>query len=100
MGAAVIAMAMAQERRVVDAFEREGVTSPDRARPLTDLGVEPHGFGWRMLIRQAIVRQTSPGLYYLDLESWRASIAMRRRRLLLVLILVAVIAVWFYLRGS
>lgn len=100
MGAAVVAMAMAQERRVVDAFERGGVTSPERARPLSDLGIEPRGFGWRMLVRQAIVRETSPGLYYLDLESWRASIATRRRRALILVIVVAVIAAWFMLRGS
>jgi len=100
MGAAVVAMAMAQERRVVDAFEREGVTSAGRARPLSDLGIEPRGFGWRMLVRQAIVRETSPGYYYLDLESWRASMAMRRRRALMLFIVIAVIAAWFMLRGS
>jgi len=99
MGAAVVAMAMAQERRLVYAFEREGVTSPSRARSLSDLGVEPRGFGWRMLVRQAIIREPSPGLYYLDLESWRASIAMRRRRALVLLIVVAALAAWFMLRG-
>lgn len=100
MGAAVVAMAMAQERRVVDAFERESVTSADRARALSELGIEPHGFGWRLLVRQAIVRETSPGLYYLDLPSWRASIAMRRRRALILLATLAALAAWFALRGS
>jgi len=100
MGAAVAAMAMAQERRIVDAFEREGATSAERARALVDLQLEPRGFGWHMLRRQAIVRETLPGLYYLDLESWRASIAMRRRRALILFVLVAALAAWFYLRGS
>jgi hypothetical protein len=98
MGAAVVAVAMAQERRVVHTFEREGVTSPDRARSLTDLGIQPHGIGWRLLIRGAIVRETSPGLYYLDVPSWHASVAMRRRRLAIALVLVAAFAAWLYLR--
>lgn len=96
----MVAMAMAQERRLVDAFEREGVTSPSHARSLSDLGIEPRGFGWRMLVRQAIIRETAPGLYYLDLESWRASIAMRRRRAFVVLIVLAALAAWFMLRAS
>jgi hypothetical protein len=100
MGAAVVAMAMSQERRLVDAFEREGVTSPDRARALTDLGIEPRGLGWRMLVRQAVLRQTPEGFYYLDLESWRASLAMRRQRAVILFFVAAAIAAWFYLRGS
>lgn len=53
-----------------------------------------------MLVRQAIIRETSPGLYYLDIESWRASIAMRRRRAFVVLIVLAALAAWFMLRAS
>ena len=92
----MVAIAMAQERRLVDAFERAGVTSPDRASAPADIGIEPRGIGWRMLLRRAIVREAAPGLYYLDRESWRASLRMRRQRLLIALALLAAVAAWFF----
>ncbi len=94
----MVAVAMAQERRLVHTFEQEGVTSPERARSLTDLGIAPQGIGWRLLNRGAIIRESSPGLYYLDLPSWHASVAMRRQRLVIGLVLVVALAVWFYVQ--
>jgi uncharacterized membrane protein len=90
MGAAIIAIATIRERQTAEAFERAGATSPARARSLDVIGVAAHGIGWRRLNRHAVVREASPGLYYLDVPSWQAA-RTRRRKLSIILVLVILI---------
>ncbi len=59
MGAAVLAVIVMRERRVVDAFERAGATSPDRAIAADDLNVDESGVGLRRLRQRAIVREAA-----------------------------------------
>ena len=90
MGAAV-AVILSKERHVVEAFERAGATAAERARPASDLQVEPNSLGFRRLRRQAVIREARPGEFYLDAEVW-AAVRRSRRRLgiaLLVAILLA-----------
>ena len=96
MGAAA-AVVLLRERQVVEAFERAGATSVDRAMVPADIGVEPDGIGWRRLRSRAVVRETSPGSgrYYLDVEVWHALRRMRRRVLGVVLALLVVLALVF-----
>jgi hypothetical protein len=97
MGAAIIALAMRKEHEVADAFQRAGATSAEHARPLDEVGIEPHGIGWRRLTERAIVRETDPGRYYLDLPSWTASTHMRRKRgLIIAAILILFIATFYF----
>ena len=94
MGAAVAVILM-KERRVFDAFLRAGATSAAAARSPTELGIDPDGVGWRRLRERAIVREASPdtGLYYLDVEVWRATRRTRLRVIaVLIVILMAVLA--------
>jgi hypothetical protein len=102
MGGAV-AVILLRERQVVEAFERAGATSPERARRPEDLGVDPYGLWWRRLRERAVVREAEPrdeGRYYLDLEVWRAVRQMRRRLGFALLAVVVVAAIGFGLFGS
>lgn len=95
MGAAAAVILM-KERRIVEAFERAGATSPASARTPDDLGVDPHGIGWRRLRDHAVVREAIPGAdrYYVDVDVWQALRRMRRRIVLalgLVILMAALV---------
>ena len=87
MGGAV-AVILIKERRIVEAFERAGATSPDRAMSAGDVNVDDVGIGWRRLRERAVIREASAGRYYLDVEVWQATRRTRRRLMAVVLILV------------
>jgi hypothetical protein len=89
MGAAA-AVLLAKERHIVTAFERVGAVTPERARSPDELGVDAQRLAWRRLRDRAIVRETSGGKYYLDVEVWQANRRLRRR-ILLVLLAVAIL---------
>jgi hypothetical protein len=96
MGAAAAAVAVA-ERRIVQAFEIAGATSPESARLPDDILVGRHGIGWRRLTRSAVIRESAPGsgFYYLDRGVWQA---VRRRRIrLLSVLFILIIAIWLYI---
>jgi hypothetical protein len=79
MGApAVAAVILRKERELVDLFRSAGATSAATARSLDEVGVEQ---AWPLsrLRRRAIVREASPGRYYLDEEVWVAMRGMRQR---------------------
>lgn len=79
MGAAVAAVILMRERRVVEAFERAGATSPERAISANDVNADEAGIGWRRLRERAIVREVAPDRFYLDVEVWQANRRLRRR---------------------
>jgi hypothetical protein len=95
MGAAAGAVIVA-ERRMVEAFERAGATTPDSARTPDELSVHTGSLGWRRLTRRAVIRESSPGSgqYYLDREVWEA--LRRTRHRLLIVLIVAMLGVWLY----
>jgi len=95
MGAAAAAVVVA-ERRMVEAFERAGATSPAVARTPDELGVGTWSLGWRRLTDRAVIREAEPGSgrYYLDLEVWRA--VRRSRRRLLIVLIVLLLAAWLF----
>ena len=92
MGAAGVAIILMKERHVAEAFERAGITSAEKARAPEELGVGTHGLGWRRLVDRAIVREASPGRWYLDVPSWVATRRLRRRRSLVLFVLAIVAA--------
>lgn len=95
MTAAAAAVVVA-ERRIVEAFESAGATSPEAARAPGDVGVHVHGLGWRRLTKRAVVRESAPGsgLYYLDREVWQA--VRRTRMRMIVVVVVILLGIWFY----
>ena len=93
MGAAAAAI-LIKERHVADAFLRARATSPDRAVLPEDIGVDLAGVGGRRLVRHAVLRATSPGLYYFDEPTWNAIRSMRRRLVFVLLVVVGLAALY------
>ena len=94
MGAAVTVL-LIKERQVVDAFMRAGATSADSAVDPSDLSVDLAGLAGRRLVDRAVLREASPGRFYLDVLSWEAVRRRRRRVLSVILLLVALTALFF-----
>ena len=97
------AVLLIKERHIVEAMERIGATSPTRALTLdqlADLGVDDRGFAWHALQNRVIVREASPGQWYLDAEVWEATHRRRRRLLLLVLVVVLAALTMSLLRAN
>ena len=102
MGAAV-AVLLIKEKHIVEALERIGVTNPGSARSiqqLEDLGVDSNGVAWHALKNRVIVREASPGQYYLDLEVWQSTRRRRKRVLFLLLAVVLLAAAVTMLSGN
>ena len=98
MGGAV-AVILIKERRIVEAFERAGATSPDRAMSVGDVNVDDVGIGWRRLRERAVIREASAGRYYLDVEVWQAT-RRTRRRLMAVMLILVLAALMFGVLGT
>ena len=90
MGAAV-AIILSRERQMVEAFKRAGATTPERARPASDLHVDPDALAFRRLRQRAVIRENGPGEFYLDREVWLA-VGRSRRRLGIALLATVLLA--------
>lgn len=86
MGAVAAAAVLHKERHIVAAYEAAGALSPASARPPAALGVR-EGVALRRLRARAVLREAEAGALYLDLPSWMALQAIRRRVLVTVLLL-------------
>jgi hypothetical protein len=88
MGApAIIAILRRKERDVVDDFRAAGAISPSTAQSYTAIGLGD-SLALKRLHNRAVIRETSPALYYLDEEVWTAVRRIRRRIGLVMLIVV------------
>lgn len=81
--AAAIAIMRMKEREVVDDFRAAGALTPSTAQSYTAMGFG-ESQAVKRLHREAVIREASPGLYYLDEEVWNAVRSNRRRRALMV----------------
>jgi len=92
--AAAIAIMRMKEREVVDDFRAAGALTPATAQSYTAMG-----FGESRAIKRlhdsAVIREASPGLYYLDEEVWIAVRRNRRRRALMIGLVLALICLGF-----
>ncbi|MGE0351958.1 MAG: hypothetical protein AB7I33_08485 [Gemmatimonadales bacterium] len=87
MGATAGAVIMLKEKQIVSAFREAGAVSPDRGRNPGEIGVREH-LAFQRLRRRDVLRESGPGLYYVDVERWE-SLRDGRRRLALVLLIAA-----------
>lgn len=92
MGAAVAAIIAAKERQIVEAFVDVGATAPVSALPLDQVGVDEN-VGFRRLRAHEVIREATPGRYYLDEGVWVAVRNTRRRVVLVVLAIVIMLGV-------
>lgn len=85
-GPAVVAILRMKEREVVDDFRAAGAVSPSTAQSYDAIGLG-ETLAMKRLHRRAVIREASPGLYYLDEEVWTA-VRNTRRRLAIVMLIV------------
>lgn len=89
MGASVAAIVILRKQEdLVEHFRNAGATSGATAKSVDELGVDTR-LVWHGMLRRAVVREASPGRFYLDEAAWEA---MRDRRRVRVMIALAVVA--------
>ena len=92
MGApAVAALLRRREQEVIDDFRAAGATSPDRAQSYQAVGVGD-SLASKRLRNRAVIRESAPGVYYLDEEVWAAVVRTRRRLVITMLSIIALFA--------
>jgi hypothetical protein len=79
-----------KEREVVDDFRAAGALTPSTAQSYTAMGFG-ESRAVKRLHREAVIREVSPGLYYLDEEVWIAVRRNRRRRGIMIGLVLALI---------
>ena len=94
MGGAV-AVILIKERHIVDAFQRVSATSADRAVLPSDLNVHDGRVAWRRLRSHAVLRESheGSGLFWLDVDKWKAVHRMRQRMAFALLLAILAFAV-------
>jgi hypothetical protein len=98
MGApAIVAIMRRREQEVVDDFRAAGATSPASAQSYSSLGMG-ESLAIKRLHNRAVIREASPGLYYLDEEVW-AAVRRTRRRLATVVMCIAALVLLGVLLG-
>lgn len=101
MGAPAVAIIIRKkENDLVDYFRDSGALSPDTAKSLTELQVDPDDFALKRLHRRAVIREVHPGEFYLDEEVWRAVRNTRRRLAFVMVALIIIGLIWAYLQNG
>jgi hypothetical protein len=85
--AAAIAIMRRREREVVDDFRAAGAISPGTAQSYNALGLG-ESTALRRLHDRAVIRESAPGVWYLDEEVWTAVRRTRRRLATVMLVIV------------
>ena len=88
--AAAIAVMRMKEREVVDDFRAAGALTPATAQSYAAMGFGPTR-AMKRLHDSAVIREASPGLYYLDEEVWIAVSRNRRRRAVMIVSVLVLI---------
>lgn len=99
MGAGeVVPVMRLRESEVVEDFRLAGATTPAGARSLADIGIGESG-AFERLCEREVIRQPSPGCFYLDEEAWNAIRTNRGRMgiVLVVTLLLVAAAVAFWM---
>jgi hypothetical protein len=97
MGATVaIAVMRRKEREVREAFQNAQAVDPLSARSLQEIGLD-ESRALSRLRRHEIVRESSPGCFYFDDETWMAVRASRfRMAMMIVAAVILVLLVGIY----
>ena len=79
-----------KEKEVREDFLRAGAMMPIDAKSLADIGLQESN-AVKRLIRRAVVREASPGLFYFDEEVFQSARAVRRRMAMVLLVTLGLI---------
>lgn len=95
MATTPVAVIVAREKHIVEAFRKAGAITPDTAVDPAAIGVAKR-VAFRKLCEHLALRQASPSTFYLDEANWREWRNRRRQMILLVvvLVLIAVVIAW------
>ena len=99
MGATAAIAIVVKERHIVEAYQRAGATNPEAAATPDSLGVSQGG-AFRILVRDAVLRETRPGFFYLDETSWADKRSTRQRIRLVMLVVLAVLLAGLAISGA
>ena len=100
MGASVAAIVILRKQEdLIQHFRSAGATSTATAKTIAELGVDTR-LVWHGMVRRAVVREASPGRFYLDEPSWEAMVSRRRIRVRIALAVLAVLVVIVLFRTS
>jgi len=94
--AAAVAIMRRREREVVDDFRAAGAVSPATSQSYNAIGLG-ESMALRRLHDRAVIRESAPGLWYLDEEVWTAVCRTRRRVGVIMLTLVLMLFAGFAL---
>ena len=90
MGGSVAAIVIIRrQEELVERFRAVGATTTTTAKSIDELGVDTR-LVWSGMVRRSVVREASPGLFYLDAPSWKA---VKRRRSLMTGIALAALGI-------
>ena len=84
--AAAVAIMRRREQEVVEDFRAAGAISPATAQSYNAIGLG-ESMALRRLHDRAVIRESAPGLWYLEEEVWTA-VRRTRRRVALVMVVV------------
>ncbi|MEP6764691.1 MAG: hypothetical protein ABJB66_10290 [Gemmatimonadaceae bacterium] len=87
--AGAAAVIVRREKELVAHFREHRALTTNSAQSTNALQVDEN-IAFRILRERAIIREASPGLYYLDEPSWEASV--RRRRRIAFILITAILA--------
>jgi hypothetical protein len=87
--AAAVAIMRRREREVVDDFRSAGAISPATAQSYNAIGLG-ESLALRRLHDRAVIRESAPGLWYLDEEVWTA-VRRTRRRVALAMVTIVLL---------
>jgi hypothetical protein len=88
--AAAVAIMRRREREVVEDFRAAGAISPATAQSYNAIGLG-ESMALRRLNERAVIRESAPGLWYLDEEVWTAVRRTRRRVALAMLTIIVML---------
>jgi hypothetical protein len=98
MGASAAAVIIIRrEKDIVAHFESAGATDAARAIPPVE-GRLGKRLAWRRLLARRVIREATPGSYYLDEAAWVALSHMRRRVATVFMVLALIGFLWFLSR--
>ena len=98
MGTAA-AVIIRKEKELVAHFRSAGAVTPATAQSPDALGVDTR-MAWLMLTRRAVIREATPGQFYLDEVAWGALEAKRRNLLLIVVAVLLVLGAIVFVAGT
>jgi hypothetical protein len=98
MGTAA-AIIIRKEKDLVAHLRRSGAVSAATAKPPGALGVDVDSRSFHRLRERAVIREATPGTWYLDEPTWNALWGIRRRVTLIALILIIAVGIVGLLTG-